>query len=360
MPSNRPILAVVSARPAGDGVGFAGLLLARALAEISGEIPRIVSLDAANAGRITRREQLAFLSRLTLAQRSAPALPVVFNHVGIARAQSRVPALVRRKYAVLLHGIEVWDAGLDAARMSALRAATVRLSNSRYTAKRVAEVHPAIGAINPCPLALFPESDAVQPGDATEAARLIGSDFAPTVVIVGRMSSTERYKGHDELIECWPAVQTRIPNARLFCVGRGNDVERLRSKAASAGVGDFVIFTGFVADGVMRQLITRCQVFAMPSRGEGFGLAYLEAMRCGLPCIGSDADAASEVIADGETGRIVAASEVGSLASAILDLLENPDMARRMGERGRIRERDTFAFSKFRESVRVALVGVAD
>ena len=359
MPSNRPILAVVSGRPAGDGVGFAGLLLARALAEISGQTPRIVALDAANAARITRRERLSFLSRLTLAQRSAPALPVVFNHVGIARAQARVPAPVRRPYAVLLHGIEGWDPALDGGRMSALRAATVRLSNSRYTARRVAEVHPAIGAIKPCPLALFPEIEAVQPADVLEAARLAARHSAPSVVIVGRMSSTERYKGHDELIECWPAVRQRIRDARLFCVGRGNDVERLRSKAAAAGVGDSVVFTGFVADGVMRQLLARCQVFAMPSRGEGFGLAYLEAMRCGLPCIGSDADAASEVIAADETGRIVASSEIGQLASAIAELLENPDAARRMGERGQIRERDTFAFSKFRESVRVALDGVA-
>ena len=121
-----------------------------------------------------------------------------------------------------------------------------------------------------------------------------------------------------------------------------------------------MVFTGFVADGVMRQLLARCQIFAMPSRGEGFGLAYLEAMRCGLPCIGSDADAASEVIADDETGRIVASSEIGQLASAIAELLENPDAARRMGERGQIRERDTFAFSNFRERVRVALGGVSE
>jgi hypothetical protein len=84
--STRPILAVVTAHPAGDGVGYSGLLLARALAEIAGRAPDVIGLDPASPGKITRREQLTFLARLTLAQRSAPPLPVVFNHNGIARA----------------------------------------------------------------------------------------------------------------------------------------------------------------------------------------------------------------------------------------------------------------------------------
>ena len=358
MANPRPILAVVNSRPAGDGVGFAGLLLARALAEIGGQAPRIIALDPATPGRVTRREQLAFLSRLTLAQRVPPTLPVVFNHVGIARAQLRVPAPVRRPYAVFLHGIEVWDPGLDAGRMAAIRRASVRLSNSHFTARRVAEVHPDIGSINACPLALFPECAPTNAANVSEADRFFAEENAPSVVIVGRMTSTERYKGHDELIECWPSVRIRVPQARLIIVGRGDDVVRLQAKVASAGLGDAVVFTGFVADGAMRQILTRSNVFAMPSRGEGFGLAYLEAMRCGLPCIGSDADAASEVISDGYTGRIVRASDISALAAAIAGLLEQPTMARAMGERGRIREREVFSFSSFRERVALAFSGV--
>lgn len=359
MTTARPILAVVSARPAGDGVGYAGLLLARALAEIAGRAPHIIGLDPARAGEVTRREQLSFLIRLTLSQRSAPSLPVVFNHMGIARAQLRVPAPLRRPYAVLLHGVEVWDPALDADRKNAIRRAAVRLSNSRYTAKRVASVHPDLGVIHPCPLALLPDDHRATTADIAEAARLLGADARPTVVIVGRMSVSERYKGHDELLEAWPRVVAAVPRARLLVVGKGDDVERLRAKAGALGVGDAVQFTGFIADGVLRELLTRSNVFAMPSRGEGFGLAYLEAMRRALPCIGSDADAAPDVIADGATGCIVRAGDLPMLADAIIGLLRNPERARAMGAAGRRREEEVFTLAAFRNHVAAALRSAA-
>lgn len=355
MTTTRPILAVVTARPAGDGVGYSGLLLARALAEIAGRAPDIIALDAATPTRITRREQLAFLARLTLAQRSAPPLPVVFNHNGIARAQLRVPSPLRRPYAVLLHGVEVWDPELEPERKHAIRSATVRLSNSRYTARRVSAQHPDLGPIHPCPLALLPDDHRPTAADIEEATRLLGPDRRPTAIIVGRMSVRERYKGHDELLEAWPRVVASVPRARLLIVGKGDDADRLRTKAAALALGDAIRFTGFVADGVMREMLALSDVFAMPSRGEGFGLAYLEAMRRGLPCIGSDADAAGEVIADGTTGRIVHDGDLTMLAAVIVELLRDPPRARAMGEAGRRREREVFTFDAFRANVSAAL-----
>ena len=355
MGTTRPILAVVTARPAGDGVGYSGLLLARALTEIAGRAPHVIGLDPASAGKVTKREQLRFLARLTLAQRSAPPLPVLFNHNGIARAQLHVPSLLRRPYAVLLHGIEVWDPELEPERKRAIRSAAVRLSNSRYTARRVGAVHPDLGPIHPCPLALLPDEWRPSAGDVEEAARILGPDHRPTVVIVGRMSITERYKGHDELLETWPRVVSAVPRARLLVVGRGDDADRLKAKAGALALGDAAQFTGFVPDGALRELLTRSDVFAMPSRGEGFGLAYLEAMRRGLPCIGSDADAAGEVIADGKTGIIVRDRDLPMLADAIIRLLRDPARARAMGEAGRRREQEVFTFDAFRANVALAL-----
>jgi phosphatidylinositol alpha-1,6-mannosyltransferase len=357
MSGSRPLLAVVNTRPAGDGVGYAGLLLGRALGEIAQATPRIIGLDPATPGRVSTREQLAFLGRLTLAQRVAPPLPVVFNHMGIARAQLRVPPPLRRPYAVFLHGVEIWDPELPADRKAAIRGAAVRMSNSFYTARRVAAVHPELGAIDPCPLALLPDIDTPGAAEHEEAARLLGGDDRPRVAIVGRMSRVERYKGHDELIDCWPRVTSELPNAQLVIVGRGDDADRLRAKAQGAGVADSVVFTGFVADGVMRALLRRCNVFAMPSRGEGFGLAYLEAMRQGLPCIGSDADAASDVVLDGETGCIVRAGDNAGLVGVLTELLSDPHRAARLGEAGRRREREVFSFDNFRQHVARALRG---
>lgn len=356
MTKARAVLAVVRKGSSGDGVGYAGLLLQRALSAITGNQPHIVALDPATSGHVSARERLVFLARLIAVQVRKPVLPVVFNHMGIARAQRHVPKRWRRPYAVFLHGVEAWDPHLPVDRKTAIRNAAVRLSN-RHTARRVAVMYPELGDITPCPLSLLPGILPPTASDLATARLIVGTRMEQRVAIVGRMSAAERYKGHDELLEAWPTVRAAFPNARLFVIGRGDDVARLREKASSLGISDCIVFTGFLADSVMRALLAECEVFAMPSRGEGFGLAYLEAMRCGLPCIGSDADAATDVIVDGETGLIVQAGNREALASAIIDLLFHPARARSMGARGREREQAVFTFDAFRTSVESALIG---
>jgi len=87
----------------------------------------------------------------------------------------------------------------------------------------------------------------------------------------------------------------------------------------------------------------------MPSRDEGFGLVYLEAMSYDLPCIGSTHDAASETIEDGSSGFLVPQDDLRLLADRIVHLLANDDLRRQMGRRGGRRVRDTFSYPAFRD-----------
>jgi phosphatidyl-myo-inositol dimannoside synthase len=163
------------------------------------------------------------------------------------------------------------------------------------------------------------------------------------------MSAVERYKGHDELIACWPGVLERVGGAQLVIAGRGDDVERLRKRAADAGVADRTLFTGFVSDATLRVLMRRAAVFAMPSRGEGFGLVYLQAMEAGLPCIGSTLDAAGDIILDGETGYLVDPADRGALTAALVRLLESPALRASLGSAGRRRYLGAFTYDRFVE-----------
>ena len=88
-------------------------------------------------------------------------------------------------------------------------------------------------------------------------------------------------------------------------VGEGNDRPRLEHKARLVAGGQPDTLSRVRAAGVARRLLPTASVFALPSRGEGFGLVYLEAMAHGLPCIGSRQDAAGDVIVDGTTGHLV-------------------------------------------------------
>ena len=93
----------------------------------------------------------------------------------------------------------------------------------------------------------------------------------------------------------------------------------------------------------------------MPSRQEGFGLVYAEAMWHGLPCIGSTRDAAREVIEAGETGFLVPFGDVEAIGAAIADLLSDEERRDRMGEVARRRARERFGYASFRTALRAAL-----
>jgi phosphatidylinositol alpha-1,6-mannosyltransferase len=185
---------------------------------------------------------------------------------------------------------------------------------------------------------------------------LLGQIRKSSVLIVGRMSSAERYKGHDELLESWSSVVRQCPGAQLVIAGQGDDVTRLREKAASLGLSNDVLFLGFVADGTLEALRRRVALFALPSRGEGFGLVYLDAMRAGLACIGGTHDAASDVIVHGETGVLVDPSDREALAASIVGLLRAPERRAAYGAAGKRRFEAEFTFERYCDRLRPILL----
>ncbi|MDF2773159.1 MAG: glycosyl transferase family 1 [Geminicoccaceae bacterium] len=342
--ASRGALATATLAPSGDGIAYAARLLHAAIADLIGHDPAVVELGVTEAQPVALKTRVQFLARLARLQSLRRVDWMLFTHVGIARAQLRVPKQWRRPYGVMLHGIEAWSATLDAERKAALREARVRIAISPHTARRAAAAHPGLPPIETCLLALLPEAE--HPDRIPADVRV---DFGPhAVVIVGRMSASERYKGHDQLLLAWPRVLADVPDATLVMVGRGDDVERLRAKGAVLGLGRSVHFTGFVPDPALRALLRHSAVFAMPSRGEGFGLVYLQAMRAGVPCLGSRDDAAADVIVDGETGLLVPHQDPDAIAGALVRLLTDDGMRRRMGEAGRRRFDATFTYPRFR------------
>jgi phosphatidylinositol alpha-1,6-mannosyltransferase len=143
-------------------------------------------------------------------------------------------------------------------------------------------------------------------------------------------------------------VLSRVPDAQLVLVGEGDDVARLKARAARVTSPESVMFTGFVTDATLDTLYRRAAVFAMPSRDEGLGLGYLEAMAHGLPCIGSVHDAATEVIDDGVTGYLVDQSSGAQLADRIGTLLTDEAKRLQMGARGLARCQGHFTYDQFR------------
>jgi phosphatidylinositol alpha-1,6-mannosyltransferase len=303
----------------------------------------LITMDLGDRALGRLASKLRFGAAIGARQASGSAHWVLFAHLGLARAQRAIPARLRGPYGVFLHGIESW-ATLDAADVALLNGASLRVANSAYTAARVRAANPSIRRIDICPLAIHGDRVRVGPRSHRPPGQ-------PTALVVGRMATAERYKGHDELIDVWPRVVDALPDARLVIVGDGDDRDRLSRKASRSRASGSIEFTGFVDAAALEQIYDTSTVFAMPSRGEGFGLVYLEAMAHALPCIGSIHDAAREVIVDGETGLLVDPGDADALAAALVTLLEDRATAAAYGSAGYARLQAQFGLARFERQI---------
>lgn len=267
----------------------------------------------------------------------------VFDLLGPARVQAYLPGPLRSPYLVPLYGIEVWRP-LEWDRRRALARATSRFAISAYTLERARPFCPDLSGTVVLPLALEERA-----AEGAVDASLIGRVGRGFLLIVGRMAASERYKGHDQILEAFPLLLDLCPGSRLVVAGDGDDRLRLEEKAAYLGLDEAVVFARFTSEATLAELYRRCAAFVMPSRGEGFGLVYLEAMRAARPVVAARGSAAEEIVVDGETGLLVDPDDRERLARSLARLLRDPGGARRLGWAGRERWEREFSMDRFRE-----------
>lgn len=261
---------------------------------------------------------------------------LVCGHV----AQLPVAWLARRgnprlRYYLVAHGIEVWRPFTLAERI-ALRGAEKIFCVSDFTRREL---------LRHCPL---PEGRAVvlhnalDPRFEIRAGRPL-AECSPVILVVTRLLAADHYKGVQHMIEAMPAIRARLPDATLRIVGRGDDQPRLQALGQALGVGEAVVFTGFIDDRELERELNECRLFALPSRKEGFGLVFLEAMAHGRPCLGARAGGVPEVIAP-ETGVLVDYGDVAGIAAACIDAIRRPwDESAILAHAGR------FSFGTFKQ-----------
>src|SRR6266852_5040953 len=256
------------------------------------------------------------------------------------------------RYGVVVHGVEAWSR-LPRIRRRALRHADFVMSVSDYTKRQVVEAN----GVNPERVYLLPNtlawesSETVGSGDG-ETGRIGEPDAAGhrpmRLLSVCRLDAREQYKGIDTVIRALPAVLARVPDLEYVIVGSGSDLERHKRIAADLGVTDRVQFLGSVDELALRAVYESCDVFVLPSAGEGFGIVFLEAMHYRKPIIAANSGATPEVVKDGETGMLVETGNAEQLAAAMIALATNQPERERMGAAGYTRLQEKFRFDHFK------------
>jgi glycosyltransferase involved in cell wall biosynthesis len=151
--------------------------------------------------------------------------------------------------------------------------------------------------------------------------------------VVGTVGSLYSVKGHKYLIDAAPSILARFPQTVFVIVGQGGLRQELEAQAARLGVATHLRFLGHRED--VHDLLSICDIFALPSLSEGMPLALLEAMAAGLPAVATRVGGVTEVLEDRRTGLFVPPAHSGALADTIVTLLGNPPLAKELGEAAR-------------------------
>ena len=232
--------------------------------------------------------------------------------------------VIRAPLWLMIFGIDAWERPRNPLLTWFARRATLVISISEVTTSRFqawAHVPPSHLRLLPCIVDL----QHFRPGspDPALAARY-GLAGKRVLFTFGRLVSAERAKGMDEVMEAMPGLVADFPDLVYLIGGGGPDRPRLEAKAKSLGLGPRVIFAGRIAEEEKVAHYHLADAYVMPSRGEGFGIVFLEAMACGVPTLASRKDGGREALLGGKLGLLVDPDDPANVASGIRAVLARP------------------------------------
>ncbi|GAB4369399.1 MAG: hypothetical protein Kow00121_09290 [Elainellaceae cyanobacterium] len=278
---------------------------------------------------------------------------IITTHLNFTPVAYWLKRLFGIPYWTVAHGAEAWNIQRPAVK-AALHHADRILAVSSYTRDRLLNEQ----KLDPARVFVLPntvDTDRFQIG--AKPAHLLQKyglkPEQPVILTVSRLCSTESYRGYDKVLEALPHIRQEIPDIHYLIVGKGDDRPRLEQSIAQLNLQDCVTLAGFVPDAELCDYYNLCDVFAMPSKLEGFGIVYLEALACGKPALGGNQDGAIDALCQGDLGVLVDPDDVGAIAKNLIQILQgqysNPSLYQ--PELLRHRVIDTYGFDRFQHNL---------
>lgn len=281
--------------------------------------PAGVILHAAKRGRMC----YAIASLLAVAK-SRPSI-IFCGHLFMAPLAAALAWVFGSKLIIQAHGIEAWHRPKLLRRRSVAQANLV-LCVSRHTRSQVL----AWCDIAPERVVILPNTirDAFVPAGRAMARAKFGLRDEQVLLTVGRLDARERYKGHETIIDMLPSLSSEGCKIIYLIAGDGDDRDRIEKYARDRRVDHQIRFQGLVPQESLPDLYRAADVFVLASSGEGFGIAFLEAMASGTIAVGLDAGGASDALGDGELGIAAAPYQLLQTVRRALKLARSSDQTR--------------------------------
>lgn len=278
---------------------------------------------------------------------------IISTHLNFTPVAYQIQRFLGIPYWTVAHGVDAWN--IDNPKLQqALHHCDRILAVSRYTGDRLIKEQ----SLNPEKISILHNTfNPSQFQPAAKPAYLLTRHHLtpdqPIILTVGRLSASEQYKGYDQIIRAIPKIRLAIPNVHYMIVGKGDDKPRIEQLIAQLQLQDCVILAGFVPDGELCDYYNLCDVFAMPSKGEGFGIVYLEALACGKPVVGGNQDAAIDALCHGKLGALVNPDDIDDIAQTMISILLGTYGHDLMYQPSGLRQAtiDTFGFERFQKTL---------
>ena len=251
-----------------------------------------------------------------------PNMLFIATHVNYAKALYLTNRLINIRYWVVAHGIEVWDVR-SRILIQALKTANRVIAVSQYTRQRLIQKQGLPKQqVLVLPNTFHKNRFTVKPKSLSLLEKHHLRDDQKVILTVCRLGKTGTYKGYEQIIRALPLVQQKIPDIHYIIVGKGDDTDRINRLILSLGMEKNVTLTGFVPDKKLPDYYNLCDVFAMPSKGEGFGIVYLEALASGKPVLAGNQDGAVDPLLGGKLGCLVNPCNRNEIATSLVQILQ--------------------------------------
>jgi len=167
--------------------------------------------------------------------------------------------------------------------------------------------------------------------------------ISPTAHVIGIVANLGKMKGHTTIVDALPRIQEKFPDVKCLFIGRDDLNGEIHRYVQEQNLEDAVIFTGVRRD--IPEILLMLDVFLLPSLWEGFPTSLLEAMAMKIPVVASAVGGIPEMVDPKKTGLLIPPQYPDALADAVMFLLNNPEIAARMGEAARERVRQCFSIN---------------
>lgn len=248
---------------------------------------------------------------------------IICGHINLLPLAYILKRILHVPLLLEIYGIDAWQSK-SAVTNSLIRYIDAFVSISEFTKQKFL----AWSGVHPDKVFILPNAiDMSLYGPGPKNPELVdryGLRNKTVIMTLGRLVSHERYKGFDEVIDLIPNLLKEVPDIIYIIVGDGDDRGRIEQKVVSLGISDKVIFTGLIPESEKADHYRLADAYIMPSRGEGFGFVFLEAMACGIPVIASKVDGSREAVRDGSLGTLVDPNNREELMNASLIALRSP------------------------------------